>query len=686
MIQTAAAAFMLASATGATAAQQVVLQPNESTSKDAKTYNFLSGNNFQSNLGIIGTDNDPHFFYSLLQFTEVNSMWVPPSLLSNAKLDLWVTALDTNVVNQVNLHDVTGDWTETGVTMSTFPTYNSTASASATVTANGAISLDVTASLIAWLTSPATNKGWALIPGTAANLSIADADGITGDPTKAPKLTLDLNDFTDTKAPVIKITAPTAGTVAGAFTLTGTVNEDVALKSFTVTLNGAPVTLDAQATFVPKTNMPWSASNVAPENGSNTIVVTAVDFANHTTTATKIVGYVNNRPELAGTYNAVLLPNVALPADNDTTGLVTVTVAKSGSFSGRVTLGGVAIPIAGVLKNNGAARFKPTLATTCDLIDRTEFDSHFGMLSLTVVSPAGLSGTLSTAAIDGFPLATFSGKVASYTAAAPVDDALLNLPVGSTLNRGQYNIAFPSKAQTPSMGAADYPQGDGYTSLTLARNGNISFSGYLADGSRYIGATRLRADGTAPLYVQLYRKQGAMAGSVTFSNLANTDVAGTNFLWLRPAQPRARLYPLGWPNGVKVDAAGTKFAGPASLDFGQGAADLANGNASLVFTDGGLPGTITKVVSVNPGPVAAGQVKVVPATNLTYKLSLSASTGVFSGTVVMPSGTETYRGILLNKVGNKGGFGYFLTTPALSYGATCQGGGVSLDPGVDSGS
>ncbi len=672
----------------ASAVEQVVLQPNESTSKDAKVYGFLPTNNFQSNLGIVGTDAAPHFFSSLLQFTEVNAMWVPPSLLDNATLELWVSAVNApGGPHQVNLHDVTSAWTETGATVNNFPTYQTTATASADVTAVGAITLDVTASLIAWLTSPASNNGWALIGGAATNLTIADADGIAGDPTKAPKLTLNLDDFTDTKAPVVKITAPTTGAVAGTFNLTGTVNEDVALKSFTVTLNGALLALDAQGTFVPKTNMPWAASNVAPENGPNTIVVTAIDFEGRTTTARKTVSYVNNRPELAGTYNAVLLPNTAiLPAENDTTGLVTVTVANSGSFTGKVTLGGLAIPIAGVIENNGVARFKPTLATTFDLIDRTEFDSHFGVLSLTVASPAGLTGSLSTAATGGVALATFSGKVAPYTTANPVDGGLLNQPVTSTFTRGVYNIAFPSKTQSPSMDSANYPQGDGYAALTLSKNGNITFTGYLADGSKYAGSTRLRADGSAPLYVQLYRKQGAMAGAVTFSDLANTDVAGTNFLWLRPAQPRARVYPLGWPNGVKVDASGTKYASPASLDFGQGAVDLTNGNSTITFADGGLASSLDKVVSINPGPVAAGQVKLIPATNLTYKLSLSPGTGVFSGTVVLPSGTETYRGILLNKGANKGGFGYFLTTPAASYGAVGLGGGVSITPGVVTGS
>jgi len=520
--------------------------------------------------------------------------------------------------------------------------------------------------------APGTNSAptFALPVGThTLRGRISDTNGFTATPADVTVVVLP----TDKAGPVVKFTAPTINTVSSPFVLSGTVKEDVALKSFTVTLNGTPLTLDAALAFVPNGLVNWTVSGVTPENGANTIVVEAVDYKNRVSRVTKTVNYINDRPNLAGIYNALLVSSGT--PDNDKTGLLTLTVANSGSFTGKVTIGGVGISISGVIKNNGAARFKPTLGTTFDLIDKTEFDSHLGVLALSVANPAGVSGTISTAATSGTTLATFAAQKAPYTTVNTVAAALLTQPT-----KGVYAVSFPSKTQTPSQDADKYPQGDGFASLTLLNNGNISFSGYLADGTKYTGSTKLRADGSAPFYTQLYRKGGAMAGELIFSDAANTDAFGANFLWLRPAQPRARYYPLGWPTGVRVDVSGTKHTPPSSLDFGQGTADPTIGNASLVFTDGGLTSTITQPVSVDPSSGAAGKVKLIPANTTAYKLSVTASTGVFSGTIATPNGTETFRGILLNKVANQGGFGYFLSTPALSYGASGQSGGVSLDP------
>src|SRR5689334_15376573 len=54
-----AAAMVLALAPMADA--QVVLQPNEAQSKDAKVYAFLSDMNFQSNLGVVGSGTQHSF-------------------------------------------------------------------------------------------------------------------------------------------------------------------------------------------------------------------------------------------------------------------------------------------------------------------------------------------------------------------------------------------------------------------------------------------------------------------------------------------------------------------------------------------------------------------------------------------------------------------------------------------------
>jgi hypothetical protein len=306
-----------------------------------------------------------------------------------------------------------------------------------------------------------------------------------------------------------------------------------------------------------------------------------------------------------------------------------------------------------VLKNNGAARFKPALGSALDLLDKTDYDTYLGALALSVTSPAGLNGTLATEASGGSIFATFAGEVAPYSSTHLVPAALLNQ--GTT---GIYNISFRHKAQTNGLDPSLYPQGDGFARLTLKSAGTVSLMGMLADGVKYVASSRLRSDGTVPLFTPLYRTLGGMVGELAFANNANTDVAGADFLWLKPALNRGQYYRAGWPNGIRVDAVATAYATP---DFTQGTASPTSGNSSLVFTGSPLSGPLTKPVSIDP---VTGAVALIPSTNTGYKLSFVANKGLFSGNFKHTDGsTIPYYGIVLDKGANVGGFGFFLSTP-----------------------
>lgn len=478
---------------------------------------------------------------------------------------------------------------------------------------------------------------------------------------------------TDKKAPAVTIAKTTA---SPSTTLTGTVTEDVALASFKATLNGNPLTFDEAVGTGALNKAVWTISDVLPQNGPNTLVVEATDYAGKISRVTQAFTFVH--PDLAsraGTYNAILNPSST--GTVDTTGLVTITVTSAGGFTGKVTVGGVAVSISGYLQNDGVARFKPTLGTSFDLIDKTEFDSYLGALSLTVNSSKQLVGTLSTQATGGTTLGNFTSVAAPYNKSFTVPVELLNQPVSAPV-KGVYSVALPSKTQDPVVSANLYPQGAGYVTATIANTGSVTFTGYLADGTKLSGGTKLNVDGTAPIFAQLYKKRGAFAGVLKFDHIpANTDVTGSNLLWVRPEQPRARYYPAGW--ALKLDAIGTKYAAPASVSFGQSAADPVHGNASLIFSAGGLTGSIIKAVSINPGPTTPGQVKLVPALTPNYKFSLT-STGAFSGTITHDNVTDSYRGTILNKGTTQVGYGYFLSTPTIGYNITGEAGNVSLLP------
>lgn len=487
----------------------------------------------------------------------------------------------------------------------------------------------------------------------------------------------------DTTKPAITILTPGAATITAPVAISGRVSEAVGLKSVTVRLNGVILPLTAPLASETGTAILWSTAVPTPENGPNTITVEALDINGNLGLATKTFTYVDPAvASLAGTYEAVLA-STGTP-DLDTTGLVTVTVAATGSFSGSVTISGVKVAFTGVLKSDGVARFKPSLAQAFDLIDRTELDTYLGAITLAVSEADGLEGALATDATGSTVLATFAGKVAPYTSTVLVAGdataaAYLNLPLTGPATSGSYTVAFPSKAQTPTRAEHTYPQGAGYASLKLTNAGAVTLTGSLADGTAYSAAGKLRKDGTVALFTQLYRKGGALGGELAFNpTVATSDVSGTDLLWIRPAVRRARYYPAGWETGVRVNAIGTKYAAPVSLNFDQGPANLTVGNASLVFTGAQLVTPVTNAVSIDP---VTGAVKLIPATTTNYSLGLTTSTGMFSGLFTHPTtGKETYRGILLNKGTNQGGYGYFLTTPPLSYGAVGQSGVLFLDP------
>lgn len=485
----------------------------------------------------------------------------------------------------------------------------------------------------------------------------------------------------DAIKPVITISPALPSTVPATFTVAGTVTEaGGGLSSFKIELNGVEQTLAVDpvgAGVGVVFGAAFSATGIAPENGSNFLSIVATDLSGNTATVTKTVGYANNRPALAGTYNAVLEATGA--PDFDTTGLVSVTVTNTGIFSGKVTLSDVTVPFTGVIANNGVARFfrtgfaSFTAPPVFDLLsnignDAEEHESYLGAISFTIDETNGITGTLQTTQTGGSVLANFDGKKAPFSSLNPVPAALVGL----------YTVVFPSKEQTPAVDHTTYPQGDGWATLTVSSAGIAKFSGKLADGTAFSSSVPLRADNSVVFFRQLYRKRGAIAGDIALADLPDSDLTGPGLVWLRPELRRARYYPSGWPDGIRVDAVGTKFTSLASLNFGQGAIDLVNGNVSFVFTDGNLASTLIHPVNISP---TTGAVVRATASGTAHTLSFSPGTGAFTGTFPHTNGkNRLFNGILLNKGANKGGFGFFLDEPPLVFGATGQSGGVSLEP------
>lgn len=507
----------------------------------------------------------------------------------------------------------------------------------------------------------------------------------------------------DTTPPVLKLASPTGSSVTGRFTLSGTVRDNYGLDYLRVTLNGQPLTLDTplesplSSAFPRNADNPWSATGVMPENGHNFIEVEAVDLKGLRTRVTKSFTYWNQRAALAGIYPALVIPE-ATPGVA-TSGLVNVTVLNTGAFSGKVTINGAEIPVMGVLRNDGAALFRGVSAMTTNLplttVERTlvklgasptvrTLTRQHGTLSLEVTEDSGLSGVL-TDGVGPEPtaVASFKGKKAPYSKTNRVPVTLLNLPAAAPI-RGYYTVVLsPESEDTDDDGedgaplplpAPSTPQGDGYAALTLGNTGSTVVVGHLADGTAWSAGGYLRSDGTIAVFSPLYGRKGGLAGEVKLDvEEPDSDLSGEGFLWIRPVQPAALQYVSGWPQGTYLDVIGTKFAGgPGSLNWGQGPS-RPSGNAVLVFEDGLLSDTVTCRVNVSP---ATGAVSKVPEANPDYTLSVNRDSGVITGKFKHTDGTMVdYRGIVLQKGGNRFGLGHF-----LSNGDGGQGGWFILEP------
>lgn len=143
---------------------------------------------------------------------------------------------------------------------------------------------------------------------------------------------------TDTTAPTVTLTAPTAGaTLSNTVTLSATASDNVAVTGVQFILDGT-TNLGSELTTAPYT-FAWDSKTVA--NGSHTLSVKARDAANNTKTTTPITVTVTN------TVADTTAPTVALtaPAANAS---VTGTVPLTATASDNVAVTGVQFIVDGV--------------------------------------------------------------------------------------------------------------------------------------------------------------------------------------------------------------------------------------------------------------------------------------------------------------------------------------------------
>jgi hypothetical protein len=514
----------------------------------------------------------------------------------------------------------------------------------------------------------------------------------------------------DTKSPSMAVLKPASsatmsGGAGSTIAATGWASDNAGVDQVLVSLNGGPFIAAALTPLVrPVGRVNWSLS-VMPENGLNKLVAKALD-ASGNVSAVKTVSfrYAVPRPEVAGLYTGLATPTADSTNPARQVGLSKVTVSRTGTFTGKLTLGGspAGIPLAATFGNGGDARFWSNGAPASTLeIRRTGLPPLFLMLNLDVTAPLTqqITGTLREGAADGTLVSTLTLDRSLYTAARiSTGSPLMHVP-SSVLNpltdKGAYTCIFQALAP-PNEGvvATDYPQGDGWALAKVKSSGAVTVAGKLADGQPFSFASFLSQTNVLPLYLKLYAGSGTVSGPVTFRDVpGQSDANGVGLRWFKPGNPRDTAYRSGWPNGIQVDFLGSKFVVPArptqtnptplyvlGTDNILGLAGVPSPTAvTLVFADGGTQG-FSKAAAVD------GRNKVIitgPADALNLKATLAASSGYLTGSFKHPLNNKTvsFGGAVYQKLHTAGG--YFLYYPPKPPGQPAPGalsGSVGIAP------
>jgi len=324
-----------------------------------------------------------------------------------------------------------------------------------------------------------------------------------------------------------------------------------------------------------------------------------------------------------GSYNGLW---EELPRAQSNSGLLTLTLATDGTYSGTVKQGTNKYAFAGQFDLGGVAY---------QVVSRPKTNPWVLGMGLHFADQQ-VRGWLSNA-VSG-------GGVAEFVTDRAVWDAHTN---PATAYAGKYTATLPGGGS--HSGAMSL--GDGYLTLAVDTGGNVTYSGSLADGTA-VGpfSVPVSAAGNVPIYVPLYVTKGSLWGWLSFeSGQPSAGLSGA-LSWIKHEQAGA-CYPAGLTNGMTIE--GARYTPPANATTRA----VAITNGMLVFEGGSLAQPLTNLFTLSSGN------KITDVT-LANKLSasLTVANGVFSGSVREPGQTKScsFSGVLLQD--GTCGYGSFLET------------------------
>jgi cyclophilin family peptidyl-prolyl cis-trans isomerase len=347
---------------------------------------------------------------------------------------------------------------------------------------------------------------------------------------------------------------------------------------------------------------------------SNSPATTFVMSSNTVLTAT----FTNNPfPSVAGTYNGLFF-NATNPSPTSS-GFVTLTVARSGVFSGKLVMPTLTLPIyPSKFPYAGSVEFRATKASDdLDLIFEIDLTGGTDQL-IGEVSHRG----------------AWTNLLIAYRAATNLSSSNMPAP-------GKYVLTLQ-----PTNGSAGSPTSPGYAAVTVEKSGTVVLGGVLPDNTGISKSVGMSKEGLWPLFIAPagYKGRGLIIGWQT--NLSSLG----QLAWIKPAAG-GTYYPRGFTTRLDVTGAGhvppeagTNYEivfGGGSLGTNAAVTDLLTVNNSKQFVPEGATNKLE--ISLLPGGALTGHfLNEVDGRTLSFKGAFTSPSQGGSGFTLDTNGESGY--------------------------------------------
>ncbi len=309
-----------------------------------------------------------------------------------------------------------------------------------------------------------------------------------------------------------------------------------------------------------------------------------------------------------GTYYGLIQ---SVSPSHQRTGFLRIVTTRTGSFSGKVSIGGQTYSVRG--KFNGDGSFSAT---------HPELDINLRLqLHLT----------------DNSDQITGAFYSSSFTSSLVGNRTIYHSKTNPAPTAGKYTVVIP-----PDASRASSPQGSSFAVLKVDASGAIRVAGSLADGTPFTQSAAISKTSTWPFYVLAYAKGGSISGVVTFRDQTGVSDLDGIVNWFRPSQPGATFFENGFVTQTTLIGSGYG-ASPGSPVL-----EVSDGEENVVINLG--DGDLTTELQ-QPARLGTANKLVVPPSSENLRASISTSSGALKGSFIHPvtGRTTKHRGVIFQK-------------------------------------